>query len=63
VNDINYRRALVDTFISKIWLYDDKMTILYNVQDSQINVPLGELKSSPKGKMALMVIIDIVLFS
>jgi len=34
-SDINYRRALVDTFISRIYLFDDRMTIFYNSQDGQ----------------------------
>lgn len=35
INDLKYRRALVDTFVRKIVLFDDKLTILYNVQDGQ----------------------------
>jgi len=34
INDIKYRKSLIDTFVNKIYLYDDKMTILYNAQDS-----------------------------
>lgn len=49
-SDISYRRALVDTFICKIWLYDDKITILYNAQDGQhTEIPLGDPCSSPNG--------------
>lgn len=55
VNDLKYRRALVDTFVSKIYLYDDKMTVLYNTQDSHSDVTIDDLSSSrvalvdPKG--------------
>lgn len=49
VNDINYRRALVDTFIGGIYLYDDKMTILYNAQDGQINIPIYKPAETPQG--------------
>jgi hypothetical protein len=38
INDIQYRRSLVDTFVNKIYLHDDKMTILYNAQDSHSDV-------------------------
>ncbi len=40
INDAKYRQALVDTFINKIYLYDDKMTILYNTQDGHSDVDL-----------------------
>ncbi len=50
VNDMKYRKALVDTFIRKITLYEDKMTILYNTQDGQSSVPLNE-ECSYKGTM------------
>ena len=46
VNDHKYRQALVDTFINKIYLYDDKMTVLYNTQDSHSDVTIDELSSS-----------------
>lgn len=47
INDINYRRSLIDTFINKIYLYDNKMTILYNVQDSQSDLTFNE-SGSPR---------------
>jgi len=46
INDIKYRKALVDTFVRKIYLYDDKMAILYNTQDGPSNLPLDEGCSS-----------------
>jgi len=52
VNDINYRRALVDIFINRIYLYDDHMKIYYNAQDAgQINIPIDEPSGSPMGQM------------
>ncbi len=50
VNDLNYRKALVDTFVRKIILYDNKMTILYNTQDGQSSLPL-DLKCLSKGML------------
>ena len=55
VNDLEYRRALVDTFVNRIYLYDDKMAVLYNTQDSHSDVTIDDLSSSkvvlvdPKG--------------
>ena len=53
VNDINYRRALVDIFINKIYLYDNRISIFYNAQEAQINIPISELElsGSPMGQM------------
>ena len=45
INDLKYRKSMVDTFIRRINLYEDKMTILYNAQDSQSTLPLGDLCS------------------
>ena len=46
VNDLKYRQALVDTFVNKIYLYNDKMTVLYNTQDSHSDVTIDDLSSS-----------------
>ena len=50
INDEKYRQALIDTFVHKIYLYDDKMTILFNTQDGHSDVSLDDLGSS-KGVM------------
>ena len=44
-------QSLVDTFISRIELFNDGMEILYNAHDGQNNVPLGEPQGSPKGRL------------
>ena len=46
MNDLKYRQALVDTFVNRIYLYDDKMTVLYNTQDSHLDVTIDDLSSS-----------------
>jgi len=52
INDVAYRQALVDTFINRIYVFDDEMTIYYNAHETQQkNVPFGEHKGSPKGRM------------
>ena len=56
VNDINYRRALVDIFINRIYLYDDHMKIVYNAQDmGQMVSPIcepKEISGSYMGRLA-----------
>ena len=37
-NDIMYRKALINTFINRIYLYDDKLTIIFNTGDKEVNV-------------------------
>ena len=50
INDPQYRQGLVDMLVNKIYLYDDKMTILCNTQDGHFDVDLKEL-SSLKGHL------------
>ena len=49
INDSNYRPGLADMLANKIYLYDDKMTVLCNTQDGRVN--LKEV-SSLKGQLA-----------
>jgi len=52
VNDLAYRRAIVDMFVSKIWLFDDKLVILCNAgENSKIECPIGKLCGSSMGHM------------
>ena len=45
INDPKYRQGLVDMLVNKIYLYDDKMTILCNTQDGHFDVDLKEISS------------------
>ena len=56
VNDINYRRALVDIFINRIYLYDEHMKIVYNAQDmGQMVSPIHEPEISSGSYMGLTI--------
>lgn len=50
INDPKYRQGLVDMLVNKIYLYDDKMTVLCNTQDGHFDVDLKEV-SSLKGQL------------
>lgn len=50
INDIKYRKTLINVLVNRIYLYDDKMTILYNTQDGQSSFPFGQ-NSLPKGQL------------
>ena len=51
INDIKYRKTLVNIFVNRIYLYDDKYTMLLNVGNKRItinNVLLKEMDTNFK---------------
>ena len=51
-NDMDYRRSLVDIFIGRIELGNDRLQIFINAQEGQkIEIPIGELEGSPMGML------------
>lgn len=50
LNDIKYRKTLISVLINKIYLYDDNLTIILNIEnkaDSTIKLPsIDEIESS-----------------
>ena len=58
VSDIKFCQSLVDTFISKAYLFQDKLCILCNAQQSKIEIPLHETGCSYKGHMAKACYLD-----
>jgi len=44
VDDIKYRRTLINVFINKIYLYDDKLTIIFNSGDNPVTMIYSYLK-------------------
>ena len=56
--DSKYRQELVEMLVNKIYLYDDKMTVLCNTQDGHFDVDLKDV-SSLKGQLEGTVKIDI----
>ena len=47
INNIKFRRALIDTFINKIYVFEDKLHIFCNAQESKIEVSISDSKCSP----------------
>ena len=37
-DDIKYRKVLITTFINSIYLYDDKVTLIFNSGDKSVTV-------------------------
>ena len=44
INDIKYRKTLVTLFVNKIYVYDDEVTIIFNVGDKPITITRSLLK-------------------
>lgn len=38
INDIKYRKMLINIFVNKIYLYDDKVTITFNLGDNPVTI-------------------------
>ena len=38
INDIKYRKTLINIFINKIYLYDNKITIIFNIGKNKVTV-------------------------
>lgn len=38
VNDMKYRKTLIDIFVNRIYLYDDRVTITYNSGDESVTI-------------------------
>ena len=37
-DDIKYRKVLITTFINSIYLYDDKVTLIFNSGDKSVTI-------------------------
>lgn len=49
VNDIKYRRLLIDVFVNAIYLYDDRLTLVFNSGDETVTINdklLSEIEES-----------------
>ena len=46
IDDPAYRKKIVDIFVNSVYLYDDKVVLLYNYKDGTKTVSLAELESS-----------------
>ena len=56
INDIKYKKLLINVLIYQVYLYDDEITIIFNTQNKPINknIPrINELESSFMGTNAL----------
>jgi hypothetical protein len=48
IDNLDYRRSLVDIFVNSIFLYDDRLVITFNWKDGAKTVTLAELEAAEK---------------
>ena len=46
VDDVMFRRKIIDMFVNAIYLYDDRIVITYNYRDGVKTIPLAMFQSS-----------------
>ena len=46
VNDIEYQKQIIDTFINAIYIFDDKLVFTYNFKDGTEAIPLKAVEDS-----------------
>lgn len=46
VDDIEYQKQIIDTFINAIYVYDDKLVFTYNFKDGTETIPLKAVEDA-----------------
>ncbi|MBR3953149.1 MAG: hypothetical protein IKJ82_06030 [Oscillospiraceae bacterium] len=44
INDIAYRREIIDIFVNSVYVYDDKLLLTYNYRDGNETLTLEEIE-------------------
>ena len=45
INDLDYRKEIIDTFVNSVFVYDDKLVLTYNYKDGTETLALQEIES------------------
>ena len=45
-NDLDYQRQIIDTFINRIYVYDDKLVLTYNYKDGTESITLEDIQKA-----------------
>jgi hypothetical protein len=43
IDDMKYRKALISLFINRVYLFDDKMTIIFNTDKTPVEITVNLL--------------------
>lgn len=46
INDPDYRREIIDTFVNSVYVYDDKLILTYNYKDGSQTLSLKEIDAA-----------------
>jgi len=52
INDIEYQRQMVDIFINSVYLFEDRVVIVFNFKDGTTTISLTELESAVESYIA-----------
>lgn len=58
INDIKYHRALINIFVNSIYLYDDRLTIIFNASNTPVtidNILLDDIESGKGAEKSLYI--------
>jgi DNA invertase Pin-like site-specific DNA recombinase/uncharacterized coiled-coil protein SlyX len=46
IDDVKYQRSVIDVFVNSVYVYDDKLVLMYNYKDGAKTVALEDIQSS-----------------
>ena len=46
INDPDYRREIIDTFVNSVYVYDDRLLLTYNYRDGTQALTLKEIEAA-----------------
>lgn len=50
IDDPKYRRDIIDVFVNSVYLYDDRLVLMYNYKDGAKTVSLSQIECSDLGQ-------------
>ena len=45
-NDLDYQRQIIDTFVNRIYVYDDRLVLTYNYKDGTESITLKDIEKA-----------------
>lgn len=54
INDPDYRREIIDTFVNSVYVYDDKLLLTYNYRDGSQALTLQEIEAALSSDLTSM---------
>ena len=54
INDLDYRKEIIDIFVNSVFVYDDKLVLTYNYKDGAETLTLQEIESGFSSNLTSM---------